>query len=1194
MEGKASVLPKPIGLHRRAMDRTCLASFLSIALLSFRAGAQPTGLAVSFDSGSLDGWYADVTTYELEARDSALVIHYHRTTSSWEWHNFHFIPPESVRVSGAPKISLRVRSDIDTELTLKPIYSNGLSDWLPVNVPGDDGWRLYEFRLANYADGLLERIYFYLDGGTTAPRSGTVWFDDLLIGDAAVLPQVTRLRVLSQSPSAIELGWECDLPARVMEYRVYRGGETGFLPSREFLLASTASLSYRDLAVEPNRRYFYRVAAVDVSGREGPPSPEAGAHTYGGLLQPSVSVASVNRETVGLYEKFEIIADLRNVVFTNPFDPEQIDLQAEFLAPSGKVWKIPGFYDNYESRNQWKVRFAPNEVGQWRFRLLLSNQGQSASSETGTFTAISSPHHGWIRPSPANPHYFVHDDGTPFYGVAFYYPWGVTNGSTGLARLQEFGGNMFGYWNIMYGNEGRIIESLVSGLGRYDQAKCGRIDQILEWAESRNLMVMLAIWPHDLLCQTLQGWAKQWDNNPYKTICDVRDFYGSEEAWRYQAKQYRYLIARWGYSRSLAIWEIINEINGTDAWESGRQQEAIAWVGRVHRFFKENDPYGHPTTASMSGGWYRPQLYQEVDLPNVHLYETGWRAQFPNDPLRSSYYTYFQVARQMYRDFAKPAILGEAGYTDSYGGYPVPSPEYTTLFHNALWASWAGGLSASPFWWAFNYAPISTDDLLRQLRSFSTIVQQFPYAYLSLHPAELSVESCDAFGMASENCAFGWIRHQQGKRLGSHRFVLRGLADTTYVLEWYDTWRGQRLKSTYHWARNGVLELNLPELGLDAPDVAFFAAVAEEGDVPRRLILSAYPQELLAGTGQESRLTAVVVDSAGRICARASIPLVFELVGPGAITGEIPQLPQGGTASVTYVAGGQTGHALVIVRGEGLEPDSVIIWVRDSVTIDDFEDYTSSTALDAVWRVKTGTSTTLRLAEGVSPYGRSCLRLDYAIGNGSPPYAGASRDLGPVASSPRGLRLWLKPDDSGRTLSILLLEANGRYWQYDLTLSGSEGRTLEIPFSSFRPSKPSEGISWSEVKEISLLVFRGNGAYGQGSLHVDGLELLYREVGAGRVEWKDSLAPQQLRLLGNYPNPFNDRTVIAFELPRPMSLRLEVLDVGGRLVETLWEGPMEQGEHVLHWDPKGEATGLYLICLSAGDTRLVRKCLYLK
>ncbi|MDZ7721871.1 MAG: hypothetical protein U5R06_03345 [candidate division KSB1 bacterium] len=185
----------------------------------------------------------------------------------------------------------------------------------------------------------------------------------------------------------------------------------------------------------------------------------------------------------------------------------------------------------------------------------------------------------------------------------------------------------------------------------------------------------------------------------------MNDFWSSEEAWTYQERQYRYLIARWGYSRALGIWEIVNEINGTDGWQNGRRDDARRWVGRVHDFFKAHDPTGRPTTASMSGGQYWPEGYAEVDISNVHMYETGWLAPYGGNPLRSSVYTYSNVTRQMWNDFEQPAILGEAGYTDNYGDFGGGTPEYTQMFHNALWASWANGLAATPVWWPAISAP---------------------------------------------------------------------------------------------------------------------------------------------------------------------------------------------------------------------------------------------------------------------------------------------------------------------------------------------------------------------------------------------------------------------------------------------------------------------------------------------------------
>ena len=61
-------------------------------------------------------------------------------------------------------------------------------------------------------------------------------------------------------------------------------------------------------------------------------------------------------------------------------------------------------------------------------------------------------------------------------------------------------------------------------------------------------------------------------------------------------------------------------------------------------------------------------------------------------------------------------------------------------------------------------------------------------------------------------------------------------------------------------------------------------------------------------------------------------------------------------------------------------------------------------------------------------------------------------------------------------------------------------------------------------------------------------------------------ADAALDLRQNRPNPFGLETSIAFALPRPSLVRLEVVDVSGRLVRVLAGGPLSGGEHIYRWD----------------------------
>ncbi|MCF7920565.1 MAG: hypothetical protein K9N06_11695 [Candidatus Cloacimonetes bacterium] len=74
--------------------------------------------------------------------------------------------------------------------------------------------------------------------------------------------------------------------------------------------------------------------------------------------------------------------------------------------------------------------------------------------------------------------------------------------------------------------------------------------------------------------------------------------------------------------------------------------------------------------------------------------------------------------------------------------------------------------------------------------------------------------------------------------------------------------------------------------------------------------------------------------------------------------------------------------------------------------------------------------------------------------------------------------------------------------------------------------------------------------------------------------------PAAAELTGNYPNPFNPETEIAFRIPAAALVELKVFNSKGQLVRTLADSWFPAGAHSLHWDGKdstgmGAATGIY-------------------
>lgn len=67
--------------------------------------------------------------------------------------------------------------------------------------------------------------------------------------------------------------------------------------------------------------------------------------------------------------------------------------------------------------------------------------------------------------------------------------------------------------------------------------------------------------------------------------------------------------------------------------------------------------------------------------------------------------------------------------------------------------------------------------------------------------------------------------------------------------------------------------------------------------------------------------------------------------------------------------------------------------------------------------------------------------------------------------------------------------------------------------------------------------------------------------------------PEGFRLAANYPNPFNAGTTFQFVASRRDVVRLEVYDLLGRLVRTVFEGPATLGENVIPWTDVRDAAG---------------------
>ena len=80
----------------------------------------------------------------------------------------------------------------------------------------------------------------------------------------------------------------------------------------------------------------------------------------------------------------------------------------------------------------------------------------------------------------------------------------------------------------------------------------------------------------------------------------------------------------------------------------------------------------------------------------------------------------------------------------------------------------------------------------------------------------------------------------------------------------------------------------------------------------------------------------------------------------------------------------------------------------------------------------------------------------------------------------------------------------------------------------------------------------------------------------------------------NYPNPFNPKTTIKFNLTKAEFLKLSIYDELGREVKVLVNEYWQPGSYSVDFDGSVYASGVYYYVLQHGDVRDVKKMVLVK
>ncbi|MCK4347823.1 MAG: DUF5060 domain-containing protein, partial [Thermoplasmatales archaeon] len=301
------------------------------------------------------------------------------------------------------------------------------------------------------------------------------------------------------------------------------------------------------------------------------------------IVSPGLAACSIEVEKWNMYE----IELNTTISYSNPFT--EVNLSATFTSQKGRQLKVDGFYDGDgqggQDGNVWKIRFMPEEIGDWTYRTVSTDP--QLNGIKGSFKCIDSSNRGLLIRDQNYPfsmkfvdgdHFFQNgcDDPEDFLAVQ-YDP--QQERFEAIDYLTSVGANEL-YVGLVNGCPGdggedsRVEPWLGNGCPpdfyRFDLSDLHKWDETFKYMRDKEIVAHLV-----LLLEDSGGLT-----TPLKNDWNKMDFYLKE------------MIARFGAYPNV-IWNIAEEYG---EFLSDDQVREIA------QYLKDNDPYQHMVTVHQNHG----------------------------------------------------------------------------------------------------------------------------------------------------------------------------------------------------------------------------------------------------------------------------------------------------------------------------------------------------------------------------------------------------------------------------------------------------------------------------------------------------------------------------------------------------------------------------------------------------------------
>ncbi len=476
-------------------------------------------------------------------------------------------------------------------------------------------------------------------------------------------------------------------------------------------------------------------------------------------------------QNIPRYEKFEmgvklpasiqsqIDAFLSGQAGINPYDPEQIKVECNFN--SGAYFRY-GFYyrDYYVQNNTWiekptdytfRIRIAPEQLYGNRADIKLFVNGVLIESVTRYFNLQNSNNPGHLKMANGNLLKMQYDNGNIFFGIGQNVAYPIPENVYGNCHAGDCNSP------YTFQKQREYLADLAANGGNFTRVRLDALNMLCEWPYRQELNTDPAptnkplssylanyhdnqryLWEYDEAFETMENTGIKavlcllqdqafsvdgaydpnhhytWNNNPYSTItgnnlAGCKAFFTNQQSIDTYRKWLFYVQARYGYSTSVAMWQMINETANVASTYAKKHaiedptfnNDVKNWVQDMKFVLQQQYP-PRPVTTGYVSDTNRVNIAYNLNVWSSNSY-TGY---IDEDNGRFLDQDYEKRAKTLigsnssnnagYFPNYKPFFWGELGIGDSAN---IVDRKSDRNFHNTIWSStFTGGISNGLYW----------------------------------------------------------------------------------------------------------------------------------------------------------------------------------------------------------------------------------------------------------------------------------------------------------------------------------------------------------------------------------------------------------------------------------------------------------------------------------------------------------------